>query len=307
MAIKSVAQPGDRVVISQFEHNSVVRPLQAIGAEIVVAKSALFRPEAAIRAFEAAIWPGTKLVVLNHVSNVFGYILPVAEIAALCRARGVPFILDASQSAGVLEVDASALGADFIAMPGHKGLYGPQGTGLLLCRDSPAKTLIEGGTGSEAMRWEMPESLPDRLEAGTPNMPGISGLLEGLRFLERRGPASILYHEQSLLRRLMGGLGQMRDVHLYAAACPEQQTGVLSLNLEGIDCEAVAAALAERGVGVRAGLHCSPLAHRAAGTEESGTVRLSFSAFNTDREVDRFLCIFEQTAKKLRKSKTMLI
>ncbi|MCL2589158.1 MAG: aminotransferase class V-fold PLP-dependent enzyme [Oscillospiraceae bacterium] len=304
MAIKSLVGPGDRVVVSSFEHNSVIRPLQAIGAEIVVAHSALFRPETAVLAFEAAIQAGTKLVVLNHVSNVFGYILPAAEIAALCRAQGVPLMIDASQSAGVLEIDAAALDADFIAMPGHKGLYGPQGTGVLICKDTPQRTIIEGGTGSDALHREMPDTLPDRLEAGTPNMPGIRGLLEGVRFVKRRTTAEILCHERNLLRRLIEGLGVIPGVRLYAAAAADlrHQTGVLSLNLEGIDCETVAGALSAREIAVRAGLHCAPLAHEAAGTLDTGTVRVSVSAFNTRKEIDRFLCIFEQTAKKLRKS-----
>jgi len=306
LAIKSLVRAGDRVVVSNFEHNSVTRPLLAAGAELVVAKSEPFRPEAVLAAFAEEVRSGTKLVVLNHVSNVFGYILPAAEVAALCRRRGVPFILDASQSAGVLEVDAVALGADFIAMPGHKGLYGPQGTGVLICKDSPASTLIEGGTGSDALRGEMPEDLPDRLEAGTPNMPGINGLLEGLRFLERRGAAKILRHERNLLRQLLEGLRKIPGVYPYAAEDPGHQTGVLSFRLEGVDCERVAEALDKRGIAVRAGLHCAPLAHRAAGTLDTGTVRLSVSAFNTRREADKFLCIFEQMAKKLRKSERIL-
>ena len=307
LAIKSIAGPGDRVVISNFEHNSVVRPLQATGADIVVAKSKLFRPEEALRAFEAQLRPETKLVVLNHVSNVFGYILPAAEIAALCRERGVSFILDASQSAGVLDVDAAALDAAFIALPGHKGLYGPQGTGILICKDVPAKTIIEGGTGSDALRWEMPESLPDRLEAGTPNMPGINGLLAGICFVERRGLAQILYHERALLRHLIEGLRQFPGVRLFAAEDPSYQAGVLSFYLGDIDCETMAEALGEQGIAVRAGLHCAPLAHEAAGTLDTGTVRLSVSAFNTGKEVDKFLCICEQTAKKLRKPERRLI
>jgi len=297
MAIKSIVRPGDRVVISHFEHNSVVRPLWAMGAEIVIAKSALFRPEAALAAFRAAIRPRTKLVVLNHVSNVFGYILPVVEIAALCRRMGLPFILDASQSAGVLEVNASALGADFIAMPGHKGLYGPQGTGVLICKDSPAKTLIEGGTGSDAMRREMPEDLPDRLEAGTPNVPGINGLLEGIRFVENRGTANILGHERVLLRYLREGMTETPGIRLYAAEDAEVQTGVLSFQHEGIDCETLAQILGERGAAVRAGLHCAPLAHEVAGTQERGTVRVSVSTFNTEGEVKKFLRILRQVIK----------
>ena len=301
MAIKSIARPGDRVVVSQFEHNSVLRPLRAIGAQIVVVQTPLFDAEAALAAIRAEVRAGTKLVVMNHVSNVFGYILLAAEVAALCRERGVPFILDASQSVGVLEVDWAALDADFIAMPGHKGLYGPQGTGILICKHVPEKTIIEGGTGSESKRWEMPETLPDRLEAGTPNIPGISGLLEGIRFVERRGTERILAHERNLLKRLAGGLFQIPGIHLYAAADFKQQTGVLSFNLEGIDCEAVAEALGRSDVAVRAGLHCAPLAHQAAGTLDRGTVRISISAFNLVKEIDQFLCILEQTAKKLRK------
>jgi len=246
------------------------------------------------------------LVVLNHVSNVFGYILPAAEIAALCKARGIPFILDASQSAGALQVDAAALGADFIAMPGHKGLYGPQGTGILICKDPPASTIIEGGTGSDAKRLEMPETLPDRLEAGTPNMPGINGLLEGLRFVELRGRAEILHHERCLLRRLIEGLRQIPNISLYAAEDPAVQIGVLSVNLTGIDCETIAEALDEQKIAVRAGLHCAPSAHEAAGTMDTGTVRISVSAFNTSGEIDVFLRIFEKIGKKLRKSERIL-
>ena len=306
MAIKSIVTAGDRVVISGYEHNSVLRPLYATRAEVQVAQSALFCPRSAVRAFDAAICADTKLVVLNHVSNAFGFILPAAEIAALCRARGVPLIIDASQSAGVLDIDAAALGADFIAMPGHKGLYGPQGTGILLCKAPPAGTLLEGGTGSDSRSREMPELLPDRLEAGTHNMPGISGLLEGIRFVKRRETARILRHERKLLRRLTEGLQSISGVETYAAADEACQAGVLSFRLEGLDCETLAEALGARGVAVRAGLHCAPLAHRSAGTSQTGTVRVSFSAFNTEREAARFLCILEHTGKKLRKQERNL-
>jgi len=300
MAIKSTIRRGDRVVISSFEHNSVVRPLQAMGAEVAVARCDPFAQTAAVRAFEAQILPDTKLVVCNHVSNVFGSILPVDRIAALCREREIPFILDASQSAGVLEIDATALGADFIAMPGHKGLYGPQGTGILICKHPPENTLIEGGTGGDSLRFDMPDDLPDRLEAGTHNMLGISGLLEGLRFVKKRGFAEILYQERKLLRQLVQGLKNIPGVQTYVARSPLVQTGVLSFVLDGIDCEAAAEALGELDVAVRAGLHCSPLAHASAGTLGSGTVRVSFSIFNTGKEVDRFLQIVGRVAKRLR-------
>ena len=187
LAIKTLVHPGDRVVISGYEHNAVTRPLVALGAETLVAQAPLFRPEVLLRQMEEAITGRTAAVVCTHVSNVFGYVLPVYEIAAICRERGVPFVLDASQSAGVIPISCKELGADFVAMPGHKGLYGPQGTGLLLCAREDVNTLLEGGTGSASALPGMPEVLPDRLEAGTHNMPGIAGLLEGLRFVKRTG------------------------------------------------------------------------------------------------------------------------
>lgn len=182
IAIKSLIARGDRVVISGFEHNAVLRPLYALGADIIIAGRKLFDPADTLAAFEAAVTPDTKAVVCTHVSNVFGYILPIEEIAELCRRKGIPLIVDAAQSAGVLDVSLARWEAAFIAMPGHKGLYGPQGTGLLLCGQVP-KPLLEGGTGSQSERWDMPDFLPDVAEAGTHNVPGIAGLLEGIRHI----------------------------------------------------------------------------------------------------------------------------
>ena len=181
IAIKTLVKPGCRVVISGYEHNAVTRPLHGIpDVELTVIDAPLFRPESMLAEFEQALDAGADAVICTHVSNVFGYRLPAEGIAALCRRRGVPFVLDASQSAGILPFELDTLGAAFIAMPGHKGLYGPQGTGLLLCGHE-AQPLLEGGTGSQSLLQHMPQELPDRLEAGTHNMPGIAGLLEGLR------------------------------------------------------------------------------------------------------------------------------
>ena len=298
IAIKTLAGRGDRVVVSGFEHNSVVRPLQAIGAKIVVAGSELFEPEVTLHAFESRLAGETKLVVINHVSNVFGYIQPLERIAALCRERHIPFIVDASQSAGILPIHAGELGADFIAMPGHKGLYGPQGTGILVCSRLP-RTLIEGGTGSNSIDKEMPDFLPDRAEAGTHNMPGIAGLLAGIEYVESRGVEKIMEHEQKLLRKTASGMLTIPGVRLFEAEHLHCQSGVLAFNISGVDCELVAQELADQGVATRAGLHCAPLAHESAGTLEIGTVRLSFSAFNKTHEVNRFLNIIEQIAKKV--------
>ena len=186
IAVKTLARPDSRVVISGFEHNAVTRPLHALKVQLRVARGALFDQEAILKSFRRELDRETDLVVCTHVSNVFGFILPIEKIARMCRERGIPLIVDDSQSAGVLPLDFTELGAAFAAMPGHKGLYGPQGTGLLLCGVDPIP-LLEGGTGSESKRQSMPEVLPDRLEAGTHNIAGIAGLLEGLRFLERRG------------------------------------------------------------------------------------------------------------------------
>lgn len=291
IAIFSLLSPGARVIISGFEHNAVTRPLNALHAEVRVAGERLFDPEDTLRAFDSALAEEADAVVCTHVSNVFGYILPVEEIAALCRAKGVPLILDASQSAGTLPLSLRQTGARFIAMPGHKGLCGPQGTGILLCADG-GKPVLYGGTGSNSMEQAMPDFLPDRLEAGTHNVCGIAGLTEGMRFVRKQTPQAIFRHEQSLLRLALEELGGMENVCLFAG---QPQAGVLSFNIDGVDCEEAAQALAQEGIAVRAGLHCAPLAHRSAGTQNTGTVRVSFSAFNTAQEVRRFAA----TCKKL--------
>jgi len=286
LAIKSLARRGDTVVISGFEHNSVVRPLHHLGANVIVAGEKLFDPENTLAAFDRAVTEDTKAVVCTHVSNVFGYILPVEQIADLCRRRGVPFVLDASQSAGTLPVSLSGLGAAFIAMPGHKGLYGPSGTGLLLCGQKPA-TLLEGGSGSLSKSPEMPDFLPDLAEAGTQNTAGICGLAAGLRFVQERGMDEILRHEQALRRELAEELARLDGMRIFAD--DRCQTGVLSFLITGEDCELTAQRLGENGFCVRAGLHCAPLAHKSAGTLETGTVRVSFSAFNTKKETERLI------------------
>lgn len=294
IAIKTLVHPGSRVVISGYEHNAVTRPLAAMQANVIVAESSLFHPEQAVETFERAIAGGADAVICNHVSNVFGYVQPIEEIAGLCRKAGIPLIVDASQSAGVLLLDLTKLGAAFIAMPGHKGLYGPQGTGVLLCGNIQPRTLLEGGTGSASLQQEMPDFLPDRLEAGTHNMPGISGLLEGVRFIKKQGTRKILNHERNLAEQMVGELRKMRGVQVFAKEPLYAQTGVVSFRADGMEPEQVGEALGKRGIAVRAGLHCAPLAHRSAGTLETGTVRISFSAFNTAAEVSRAAQILRQ-------------
>ena len=300
IAIRSLVRPGDRVVISGFEHNAVVRPLHALGAQIVIAGQKLFDPADTLECFARLLTPDTRAAVCTCISNVFGYILPVREIASLCRERGIPLILDASQAAGALDVRLTESGVRFIAMPGHKGLYGPQGTGILLCADG-GDPLLQGGTGSNSADPEMPDFLPDRLEAGTHNVCGIAALAEGISFVLRKTPQRILTHEQRLAASARGALTRMPEVHVFAGT---PQAGVLSFATEKLDCEEAARLLADAGVAVRAGLHCAPTAHESAGTLERGTVRLSFSAFNSETEVRRFadICgkVFSQREQKPR-------
>lgn len=289
IAIRSLVRPGSRVLISGYEHNAVTRPLTAIpGAVVCVAASPVFDQGAALGAFERELAQGADVVICNHVSNVFGFVLPVEEIATMCARRGIPFVLDASQAAGTLPVHMDELQAAYIAMPGHKGLYGPQGTGLLLCGQDAPEPVLFGGTGSLSALQKMPDFLPDRLEAGTHNICGAAGLLEGMRFVRAKGLRRIADHEWRLNLRMMRGLEQIPGVRVFRGdqTC---QSGLCSFYTEQMDSEVVGSELARRGIAVRAGLHCAPLAHRSAGTQESGTVRVSFSAFNTPWEVDETL------------------
>lgn len=288
IAIKSLVRPCGRVVVSGYEHNAVTRPLHALGTEVIVAAAPLFSPQETLEAFERALAHEPDAVICTHVSNVFGAILPIERIAQLCRGASVPLIIDASQSAGSLSIDFSVLAPAFLAMPGHKGLYGPQGTGLLLC-GSNALPLIEGGTGSESLRQSMPDFLPDRLEAGTHNVPGIAGLEAGIAFVRAQRPERILHHSRALIRRAGEGLGKIPNVHGFLSLEASLQAGVLSFTVDGLSPESVAEEMAKRGIALRAGLHCAPFAHKTVGTLPDGTVRLSVSAFNRESEIDTFL------------------
>lgn len=270
MAIRTLVRPGDRVVVSGFEHNAVTRPLHLLGAEVIPAGRKLFDWGNTLDEFSVALKGKPAAAVFTHVSNVFGYILPVEEMSALCREQGVPFIIDAAQSAGVLPLSLKKLGADFIAMPGHKGLLGPTGTGLLLCGRLP-EVWMAGGTGSDSIRQTMPDFLPDRAEAGTANVPGAAGLLAGMKEVERVGLENIARRETRCAAQCAGAMEKL-GLEVFSGPC---QGGTVSFRAP-VDCETMAKDLEHRGIALRAGLHCAPLAHESAGTLDTGTVRVSF-------------------------------
>lgn len=296
LAIHSVVRPGSRVMISGYEHNSVTRPLHALHAEIITISTPLYEPEAFLRGAAEKIGEADA-VICTHVSNVFGFILPVEALSRLCRKHQKPLIIDASQSAGVLELDFRELGAEFIAMPGHKGLMGPQGTGVLLCKND-ATPLLYGGSGSESVLQTMPDFLPDRLEAGTHNVAGIAGLSAGLDYVLEHGCRAIRQRERSLMDQFAERISGTDGLKMFFSADENTQSAVLSVLPERMTCEAFAEALSGNGVAVRTGLHCAPTAHRTVGTLESGTVRFSFSTFNTEAQME----LAAETCKKILKN-----
>ena len=293
IAIRALIKPRSRVVISGFEHNAVTRPLYALGAKMIVAGRRLFDPEDSVNAFENAIKNGADAAVFTHCSNVFGYILPVEIIARICKKYSVPFIIDAAQSAGILPFSLRELGADYIAMPGHKGLLGPQGTGLLLCGKTP-EPLLYGGTGSLSAQQEMPDFLPDRGEAGTLNVPGIAGLSAGLNYLIAEGVDKICSREQAAAK-ICGSTLEEMGLTVFMG---KDQAGTVSF-VSRIDCEEAAKVLAKHKIAVRAGLHCAPLAHESAGTLSTGTVRLSFGANTSAEQVSKVKNILKKVSQWL--------
>ena len=288
LAIMGMLHKGDEVICSHGEHNAVMRPLERFVSRGDITVK-LLRPDGqgllSPDTLRRAITSRTSLVICCHASNVTGVIQPVAELGAVCRERGVPLLVDAAQTAGVLDVSLSRLNADMIAAPGHKGLMGPHGTGLLVLReDINPEPLILGGTGSASESVRQPELLPDRYESGTLNLPGIAGLAAGLEFVARQRE-EIHRYETGLNDRLRRQLGQIPGLTLLGnERIP--QVGITAIVPAGGDSAALADALDATGVAVRGGLHCAPAMHSYLGTMKSGAVRFSPGPFNTERDID---------------------
>ena len=293
--IKGVLKEGDHVIISSFEHNAVVRPLESLKNRGIITYSVAdvsADDDKTLENFRREINSRTRMIICAHASNVFGTVPPVGRLCALAHSYGLVFCLDAAQSAGVLPINLDEDGFDYICCAGHKGLYGPMGTGLLLIgRGGPIAPLIEGGTGSNSDSALMPEHLPDRFESGTLNLPGILGLSAGVSFVADKGVGSIYRHESTLIRYLYNGLNETDKIRLYTQIEEGIRLApVLSFNIEGHDSEQVAAFLDKRfSTALRAGLHCAPLAHRYMGTLDTGTVRVSPSVFTTRAQIDVLL------------------
>lgn len=291
--IKGILKEGDHAVISSLEHNAVLRPLENLKDNGVEYSIADYSPddEETINNFRNAIKPNTKLVICTHASNVFGVRLPVERIAALCRIHGVLFCVDAAQTAGVVPISLKDSCIDYLCTAGHKGLYGPMGTGILVINsETLPESLIQGGTGSFSSDRKQPAILPDRYESGTPNLPGIAGLNEGIKFVMKKTERDIERQETRLAVRLYNKLKNIPGVVLYTDS-PEAHrcVPVVSFNIEGLDSEETAEILDKRfNIAVRAGLHCAPLAHEFFGTNNIGTVRAVLSVFSTCEQVDYF-------------------
>ena len=301
MALKGILEPGDHVVFTSLEHNSVIRPLSSLCRQGMVtatmvpcASSGILEVQEIVKALNAR----TKLIVCTHASNVLGRVLPVKEVSRLAWENGVYFLLDAAQTAGSLPLNLQEIKPHLAAFTGHKGLLGPPGVGLLYVRQGvKIKPWREGGTGSKSEDERQPEMMPDYLEAGTMNAPGLAGLNEGIKFIQKIGVSAIARHEQKLTRILLAGLREIKGVKVYNAEGSYPSTAVVSFVLEGLDCGEVGYLLEHvYGIMCRTGLHCAPNAHRTLGTFPQGTIRFSLGYFNQEEEVEHALQAIREIA-----------
>ena len=306
LALQGTLGAGDHVITTSMEHNSLLRPLYALrkkGVEVTIVPA---DPDGIISSdnVRRAVQANTRMIAVSHVSNVCGAIQPIQQLSELCHDVGALFLVDAAQSAGHLPIDVGCMGIDLLAVPGHKGLLGPSGTGVLYAASHVLlQSVVQGGTGTNSTSEDQPHTLPDGFEAGTNNIPGIAGLHAGIEYLCELGLSAIHQHENALLLQAEHALQNIAGVTIYGPAVSEKRCSVLSFSAQGVDAALLAAEL-DHGfdIAVRSGLHCAPLAHRTLGTLPGGTVRLSPGWFTTGGDIDFFSNAVAQCVAKIRKT-----
>lgn len=288
LGIKGVLKTGDHVITTAMEHNSVLRPLKALeqeGIETTIIKCSK-DGTVDVNHIKSSIRPQTKLIVCTHASNVTGTLMPIKEIGKLAKARNILFLVDAAQSAGCVPIDVNTMQIDMLAVPGHKSLLGPLGTGFLYVGENVnIRPLKEGGTGTASKDLVQPWEFPEGFESGTVNAPGIIGLGYSCRYIKQLGMGKIKEHEDGLVSMLDHALREMKGVTVYGPSDCKKKTGIVTFNLQGLSCEDVCDQLNRYGIASRGGFHCAGLAHKTIGTYESGAVRLSVGPFNTKRDI----------------------
>lgn len=298
IALKGILKEGDHVITSSMEHNSVIRPLHALrkkGIRTTIIKcdrEGSLAPEDLRR----TVKPNTKMIVLTAASNVTGTKMPIEEIGRLALRKGIIFMVDGAQGAGHMEIDVRKAHIDILAAPGHKGLMGPQGTGFLYVREGiDISPVFEGGTGSKSKETKQPLDFPDGFEAGTVNAPGIIGLGAAVSMINKIGVNVISEHERRLTEKLQNAVEKLPQVKIYGPADTHRKTGVLAINIHGLDCEEAALKLNDEfHIAVRSGFHCSPMAHKTLGTENTGCVRICPGFYTSDTEIMKTIAALEK-------------
>jgi len=300
LGLKGVLRRGDHVITSAMEHNSVLRPLKALegcGVETTIVKCAK-DGTLNMEMLKNEVKENTRLIVWTHASNVTGTIMPVKEIGALAKLNDILFMVDAAQSAGCVPIDVNDMNIDLLALPGHKGLLGPMGTGMLFVRENVAiKPLKEGGTGTKSRELDQPDEFPEGYEAGTVNAPGIIGLGFSSNYILGLGVENIRNYEEELISILEEALRNMSGATVYGPCNCKKKTGIVAFNLNNLGCEEVCDRLSSYGIASRGGYHCAALAHKTIGTYDTGAVRLSIGLFNTKRELKRAVEVIYQIQK----------
>lgn len=302
IAIKGLLKPGDHVIATAFDHNSVLRPIYQLEAADVSHSFIDLDPETGelqLNQLTKLLRPNTKMIVCTHASNVIGDLVDIKRISDFCQQHHLLFVLDASQTAGVIPIDMQTSHIDVLCFTGHKSLYGPQGTGgICFLKPLPITPLLSGGSGIDSFNHSQPAFMPERLEAGTLNVPGIAGLAAGVDYCLKQGVSDLGYKALKLADQFMQAMIELDNVKIYSHLT-RPHTATVGININGLDSSEVSDLLSEQGIATRPGAHCAPLIHEAFGTKESGIVRFSFSSFNTFEETKQVIVAVTEIAKSI--------